>query len=108
MALEPFHRDVAGAQLAFALDAVRQMTAETGALRGVHPLTQDVQALTEWIDAFDAGTATLDGWQEAVSRSIDTCRDTRWFLYDRDHHDDLEWQTAKLRAAVSMQQEYAS
>ena len=98
-----FHQDVVLAQLDFAMEAVRDYAAEVGALKGVHPLTQDVQALTEWLDAYDAGTATLESWRSAVSDSIDNCRTTGWFLYNRDHHDDLEWQVAKLRAAISME-----
>jgi hypothetical protein len=101
--LTQFHQDVARAQLDFAMEAVREYASEVGALKGVHPLTQDVQALTEWLDTYDAGTATLESWRAAVSGSINDCRTTRWFLYSRDHHDDLEWQVAKLRAAISME-----
>lgn len=113
--LSQFHYDVARAQLDFAMQSLREFTEAThGASRyrsGViepgndaqkHTLGYSVQALSEWLDAYETGTAALAAWQEAVSQSIANGRSVDWAVFERDHAFDLEWQVAKLRAQVSI------
>lgn len=88
--LTQFHYDVARAELDFAMQYLRDYRAYAGTgARGDEPnatyqtytLERSVQALAEWLDAYAAGTATLEGWQAAVSASIDNgfvVRDVVW------------------------------
>lgn len=107
------HRHIVELELESLIGTLGQFTETFGALNwrqtsalemlanvaGQHPLKRVLIELAEWLDRYEQGTATFEGWKAAMLHATDIQRIADGSIHDFNNRNNPEWQAA---SAVSL------